>query len=153
MKKLIILAAFLQFGCAHYTPTDYLKFGAGALSSMVIHEAGHKVMSEIEHNPMEFDGLIGHYKYPISRQIKMAGLTANAVTNELIMQIRPKRKDRDPFWTGLLWAGTFEEFTYPVFRFGGHDFKNAGHSWGFRIGFTLHSLTVIWREIWQIMGE
>lgn len=121
---------------------------SGAGCAGIIHEGSHYTVSKAQDNEIDFDGLKGKTERPPNTTLRMAGLYSNAVTSEIIIRMAHDKKKRDPFLTGLLWASTFEEFTYPVFRGDESDFhSDFRNKKYFRIGFTFHGLSILWREL------
>lgn len=153
---LLILIFLFNSSCTSlmgrkYTLKDTVKFTGGLLAAWAVHEGGHYGMAKLQGDDPKF----GWYKVSVPHDQhdewnSMSGLTANAIAGELIMDLTPSKEKRDPFWTGLLWGSMFEEFTYPVFRGNMGDFSHDWHNeTAFRIGFTTHSLTLLYREFFK----
>lgn len=103
-----------------------LKFGAGIVGSVAIHEAGHAVLLETKGRDYNFHFKNGFhpsftYKGSADTLIQMGGLMANALSSEAIFLI-PK-EERGAFWNGFLIGNAIEEITYPILRHTKGDFK------------------------------
>lgn len=150
MKRILIALAIISIltGC-YSSGIDYAKFGAGfATGLFVIHEGSHKLSGEIQGDPVHFHGSRSHRDdgMPSNTIQHMSGLFGNALAGEMIIRTAPKK--RDPFWTGVLWSSALELFTYPVLRGDSGDFaSDINHKNLFRIGFSFHGLSLIWREL------
>jgi len=148
-KLIILLMLFPVTASADWKAMDYLSFGLGVVTSLLIHEAGHAITAKAYGEELKWKGTSWVCEYPCDNndKISVAGNLATAIVGEALLHIDNKYRNT-PYVDGMQAYNTINPIRYAykdITQNGGYrDYVDVNDT--VEVAIAVHAATIGYRQ-------